>query len=125
MVTIVMVKRLGRIVRSLALVIAFATAFAMHTPIACQAAPRSCPHSSSSDAPAMPCCKTVMCAGLAIDAHHDAATVAPSFANSLAPTIIAYLAPRPSLSEIALAPARTPSPPRRTPLVIELQTILV
>jgi hypothetical protein len=119
MVRISMVTRFSRIVLAFALVMAFA----MHSPMACQAAQPSCHHGSRSAAPAMPCCKTATC--ISIDARRDAATPAPSIPDSIAPASLAYLTPRPPLVEVAFVPARAMPPRSRAPLVIELQTLLI
>ena len=120
MVTIVAMVRLGRI----ALMFALAMVFAMHSPTACNAAQQSCHHSSDSAAP-LPCCNTTACLS-AVDSHHDACD-ASAFAGRIphAPALVAYLAPRPPLNEVTLVSARTTSPPPSTPLIIELQTLLI
>ena len=118
MVTINTVSRLGKIF----LMFALAMAFAMHSPMPCQAAPRSCHHNSRSAAPAMPCCQTVVCAPA--DARHNVVTSAPSLAGTQAPAPIAYLTPLPPAHFIAFASLRT-LPPSPIPLVIELQTLLI
>jgi hypothetical protein len=119
MVTIVAMVRLGRAV----LMFALAMAFAMHAPIACAAVHQNCHQSSRSAAP-LSCCATMSCLS-AVDAHHDVVTPAPSLVTSVAPALVAYLAPRPPLAEITFASAKTTSPPPSTPLVIELQTLLI
>jgi hypothetical protein len=120
-----MMARISTVIRlsKIVLIFALAMAFAIHSPIACQAANQSCHHATRSDAPSMPCCKTAMCHSLAV--RHDAVTPAPSLANTLAPAIVAYVAPRPSLLKIAFDSARTTSPPVGTPLIIELQTLRI
>jgi hypothetical protein len=102
---------------------ALVMAFAIHSPMTCQAAQQSCHHSSRSDSPPMPCCKTVMC--ISIDARRDPVTPAPSIPNSIAPVAIAYLAPRPPLTAIVFDSAKTTAPPARAPLVIQLHTLLI
>jgi hypothetical protein len=107
------------------LAFALVTTFAIHSPMTCQAAQQSCPHSTRSHAPSMPmpCCKTVVC--ISVDARRDAITPAASVPPAIAPISLAYLAPRPPLVAIAFDPARTTAPPPRAPLVIELQTLLI
>jgi hypothetical protein len=119
MATISTVIRLGRIV----LIFALTMAFAIHSPIACQAAHQSCHHGMRSDAPSMPCCKTPMCDSIGV--AHDAVTPAPSLANTITPAIVAYIAARPSPLKIACHPAGTSSPPAGPPLILELQILRI
>jgi hypothetical protein len=120
MVTIVAVRLIGRIILSLALLLAFA----MRSSIVCAAAAHEdCHHSSRSDAPQHPCCNPTMCLS-ALDARHDVVTPAPSLAITFAPAPITYLMPRHSL-EVTPAAVTTPSPPRYASRIIELRTLLI